>query len=163
MLVRADLTVPGHPEVFVVGDLAGLEQDGQRVPGVAPAAMQMGRHAARNVGRALRKEPLLPFRYVDKGSLATIGRSSGVALFGRLRLRGFAAWAAWLGIHIVFLIGFRNRLAVLLTWAWAYFTYERSARLILDSRRATASARIPETDSRRRAQGRVSGSASEQE
>jgi len=166
VLVQPDLTVPGHPEVFVVGDLVGLEQDGQRVPGVAPAAMQMGRHAARNVRRALRREALLPFRYVDKGSLATIGRSSGVALFGRRRLRGFAAWAAWLGIHIFFLIGFRNRLTVLLTWAWAYLTYERSARLILDSRRDGAreepSARIPETDSRRRAHGRASGSASEQ-
>jgi NADH:ubiquinone reductase (H+-translocating) len=161
VLVQADLTVPGHPEVFVVGDLAGLEQNGQRVPGVAPAAMQMGRHAAHNVGRALRKEPLVPFRYVDKGSLATIGRSSGVALFGRLRLRGFVAWAAWLVIHIVFLIGFRNRLTVLLTWAWAYFTYERSARLILESRR-DPSARMAETDSRRRAPGRLSGSASEQ-
>jgi NADH dehydrogenase len=132
--VRPDLTVAGHPEVFVVGDLVALEQDGQRVPGVAPAAMQMGRHAARNVARALRGQPPLDFRYVDKGSLATIGRRSGVALFGRLRLHGFVAWAAWLAVHIFFLIGFRNRLVVMVTWAWAYFTYERSARLILESR-----------------------------
>jgi NADH dehydrogenase len=130
--VRADLSVPGHPESFVIGDLAAIEQDGKAVPGVAPAAMQMGAHAARNVGRALRGEPLLPFRYRDKGSLATIGRRRGVASFGRLRLSGLVAWLAWLAIHIVFLIGFRNRLMVMLEWAWAYATYDRSARLIVD-------------------------------
>jgi NADH dehydrogenase len=129
--VQADLSVPGRPEVFVIGDLACLEQDGRGVPGVAPAALQMGAHAASNVARALRGEPLAPFRYRDKGSLATIGRRSAVACFGALRLSGFVAWLAWLGIHIYFLIGFRNRLVVLLTWAWAYVTYERSARLII--------------------------------
>jgi NADH:ubiquinone reductase (H+-translocating) len=132
--VDPDLTLPGHPEVYVVGDLASVEQDGQIVPGVAPAAMQMGRHAARNVRRALVGEPPLPFRYVDKGSLATIGRRSGVALFGKLRLSGFPAWAAWLAVHIFFLIGFRNRLVVMFTWAWAYLTYQRSARLIVGGR-----------------------------
>jgi NADH dehydrogenase len=91
----------------------------------------MGAHAAANVGRALRGEPLLPFRYRDKGSLATIGRRSGVADFGWVRLSGPLAWLAWLGIHIFFLIGFRNRFVVLFTWAWAYLTYDRSARLIL--------------------------------
>jgi len=100
------------------------------VPGVAPAAIQEGGHAGRNVTRALRGEPLLPFRYKDKGSLATIGRASGVADFGRFKLHGFLAWAAWLTIHIFFLIGFRNRLLVLFQWAWSYFTYERGARLI---------------------------------
>jgi NADH dehydrogenase len=129
--VDPDLTLPGHPEVQVVGDLAAVEQDGALVPGVAPAAMQMGRHAARNVLRALAGQPPLPFRYVDKGSLATIGRRSGVALFGKLRLWGFPAWAAWLAIHIFFLIGFRNRFVVLFSWAWAYLTYQRSARLIV--------------------------------
>jgi NADH dehydrogenase len=129
--VSPDLTLPGHPEVHVVGDLVAFEQDGALVPGVAPAAMQMGRHAARNVRRALSGQPLLAFRYVDKGSLATIGRRSGIALFGKLRLWGFLAWAAWLAIHIFFLIGFRNRLVVLISWAWAYFTYQRSARLIV--------------------------------
>jgi NADH dehydrogenase len=129
--VAPDLTVPGHGDVMVVGDLAALEQDGRGVPGVAPAAIQMGDHAARNVLRSLRGEPLLPFRYRDKGSLATIGRRRGVAVRGGLRLSGLVAWLAWLGVHVFFLIGFRNRLVVLVTWAWAYLTYDRSARLIL--------------------------------
>jgi NADH dehydrogenase len=137
VLVQPDLSVPGHPEVLVVGDLAALTQDGRPVPGVAPAAMQMGRHAALSIRQTIAGEPRSPFRYVDKGSLATIGRSSGVALFGRLKLSGFVAWAAWLGIHIFFLIGFRNRFVVLFTWAWAYLTYERSARLILERRAAS--------------------------
>lgn len=129
--VRPDLTVPGRPEIFVIGDLAGVEQDGHPVPGVAPAAMQMGRHAGENLLRALRGEPLRPFRYRDKGSLATIGRSRAVAVFGALKLTGFVAWVAWLAIHIFFLIGFRNRFVVLFTWAWAYLTHQRSARLII--------------------------------
>jgi NADH dehydrogenase len=129
--VEKDLTLPGRPDVFVVGDLAAVEQDGRPVPGVAPAAMQMGRHAALNVRRSIAGRPLAPFRYVDKGSLATIGRKAAVADFGRLHLAGFVAWVAWLAIHIFFLIGFRNRLVVLLDWAWAYVSYQRSARLIL--------------------------------
>jgi NADH dehydrogenase len=129
--VLPDLTLPGHPEAAVIGDLAALEQDGKLVPGVAPAAMQMGAHAARNIERSLRGEPLLPFRYRDKGSLATIGRSRGVASIGKLRLSGLVAWLAWLMIHIFFLIGYRNRLMVMLEWAWAYVTYDRSARLIV--------------------------------
>jgi NADH dehydrogenase len=129
--VESDLSLPGHREVFVAGDLAAFEQNGRPVPGVAPAAMQMGRHAGRNVLRSLAGQPLAPFRYVDKGSLATIGRRAAVADFGRVRLWGMPAWLAWLGIHIFFLIGFRNRLVVLLDWAWAYFSYQRTARLIL--------------------------------
>jgi NADH:ubiquinone reductase (H+-translocating) len=129
--VQPDLTVPGHPQAFVIGDLASIEQDGQPVPGVAPAAMQMGDHAAANVARALRGEPLAPFHYRDKGSLATIGRRRGVAMISRLRLSGLVAWLAWLGIHIFFLIGFRSRLMVLFDWFWAYMTYDRSARLIV--------------------------------
>jgi len=129
--VEPDLTVPGRPEIFVIGDLAAIEQDGRPVPGVAPAAMQMGRHAGENLLRAMRAEPPRPFRYRDKGSLATIGRSRAVAVFGAMKLTGFVAWAAWLGIHIFFLIGFRNRFVVLFTWAWAYLTHQRSARLIL--------------------------------
>jgi NADH dehydrogenase len=136
VLVEPDLTVPGHPEAFVVGDLASLQQDGRPVPGVAPAAIQMGRHAAANVARALRGLPLVPFRYRDKGSLATIGRSRAVGIIGRLRLSGFVAWAAWLFIHIFFLIGFRNRFVVLFTWTWAYVTWQRSARLIVGVDRA---------------------------
>jgi NADH dehydrogenase len=132
--VAPDLTVPGHPEVFVVGDLASLDEDGRPVPGVAPAAIQMGEHAARNLRRGLGGEPLVPFRYRDKGSLATIGRRRGVAVFGRLRLSGLVAWLAWLGVHVFFLIGFRNRFVVMFTWAWAYLTFDRSARLILGAR-----------------------------
>jgi NADH:quinone reductase (non-electrogenic) len=130
--VLPDLTLAGHPEVSIVGDLAALQQDGKPVPGVAPAAMQMGKHAAGNVLRTLRGEARRPFRYVDKGSLATIGRRSGVADFGRVRLSGLLAWLAWLLIHVFFLIGFRNRLVVMSDWAWAYFTHQRFARLILD-------------------------------
>jgi NADH dehydrogenase len=129
--VEKELTLSGRPEVFVAGDLAAFEQNGRPVPGVAPAAMQMGRHAALNVRRSIAGRPLVPFHYVDKGSLATIGRRAAVADFGRIRLWGLPAWLAWLGIHIFFLIGFRNRLVVMMDWAWAYFGYERSARLIL--------------------------------
>ncbi len=132
--VEPDLSVPGRPDIFVIGDLAAIESDGRAVPGVAPAAIQMGRHAAANVLRRLRGEPPAPFRYRDKGSLATVGRSRGVAVIGRLKLSGFFAWAAWLFVHIVFLIGFRNRFVVLFTWMWAYLTYERSARLIVGGR-----------------------------
>jgi NADH dehydrogenase len=124
--VTPNLTVPGHDEIFVIGDLAALDA----VPGVAPAAIQMGRHAARNVRRAIAQKPLLPFRYRDKGSLATIGRAAAIGDFGRVRLSGFLAWCAWLVIHIFFLIGFRNRFLVLFEWAWAYLTYQRGARLI---------------------------------
>jgi NADH dehydrogenase len=128
--VNSDLTLPDDPSVFVIGDLAFLEQDGKPIPGVAPAAIQEGQHVGRNVFRALRGERLIPFRYRDKGSLATIGRAAAVADFGTFKLSGFLAWFAWLAIHIFFLIGFRNRAVVLFSWAWAWFTYERGARLI---------------------------------
>jgi len=128
--VAPDLTLPGHPEVFVIGDLAALRQDGRPVPGVAPAAKQMGRQTARNILRALRGLPYRPFRYRDAGSLATIGRAAAVADFGRIRLWGLPAWLAWLVIHIYFLIGFRNRLLVILQWAWLYLRCESGARLI---------------------------------
>jgi NADH dehydrogenase len=128
--VEPTLTLPGHPEVFVVGDLAVLEQDGKTLTGLASIAVQEGRHAAANVARAVRGEPLVPFRYVDRGTLATIGRAAAVADFGRVRLSGFVAWLAWLFVHIMLLIGFRNRVLVLIQWAWTYVTYERGARLI---------------------------------
>ncbi|GAC1465787.1 MAG: NAD(P)/FAD-dependent oxidoreductase [Isosphaeraceae bacterium] len=128
--VNPDLTLPGHPEVYVIGDLASLEQDGKPVPGVAPAAMQEASCAVRNILRAIGGKPGESFRYKDKGSLATIGRAAGVADFGRLKLSGVIAWLAWLFIHIVFLIGFRNRFVVLFSWAWSYVTYDRGARLI---------------------------------
>ena len=129
--VRPDLTVPGRDDVFVIGDLAALEQDGKPVPGVCPVAIQEGRHAAANILRGLRGEPLRPFRYFDKGSFATIGRGAAVGdIRGKLKLWGFPAWVAWLTIHIFFLIGFRNRLLVLLQWIYSYLTFRRGARLI---------------------------------
>lgn len=126
--VEPDLSIPEHSNIYVVGDLAAVRQDdGALVPGVAPAAMQMGEYVAEQIlGRSGSA-----FRYRDKGSLATIGRSAGVADLGRLRFWGFPAWAAWLGIHIFFLIGFRNRLLVMIQWTWSYVTRDRSARLIV--------------------------------
>ena len=128
--VREDLTVPGHDEVFVVGDLASAQSRDKPVPGVAPAAIQGGQHAARCIRRRLAGRGNVPFRYRDKGSLATIGRAAGVADFGRVRVSGFVAWVLWLTVHVFFLIGFRNRVFVLLTWAWSYVTFQRGARLI---------------------------------
>jgi len=125
--VAPDLSLPGHPEIFVVGDLAAV--DG--VPGIAPAAKQMGRHAARNVIFSLRQQKTRPFRYRDYGQLATIGRNAAVAVIGSVKLSGFAAWLVWLVAHIYFLINFRNRLIVMIDWAWAYFTYERYARIMI--------------------------------
>ncbi|HSY25542.1 MAG TPA: NAD(P)/FAD-dependent oxidoreductase [Polyangiaceae bacterium] len=130
VLVEPDLSVAGHPRVFVVGDLANLTQDGALIPGVAPAAMQEGEHAARNIVRILRGLPSRPFHYRNKGSLATIGRSAAVANFGRVHLSGAVAWLAWLFIHLLFLIGFRNRALVLFEWAWSFVSYDRGARLI---------------------------------
>ena len=134
VLVNPDLTVPGHPEVFVIGDAAFLKDErGKVVPGVAPAAMQEGKSAARNIERDLNHQPRKNFRYLDKGNLATIGRAAGVAEFGKVHISGYVAWLAWLFVHIFFLIGFRNRIIVLIQWAWSYFTYERGARLITGS------------------------------
>jgi len=131
VLVTPDLSVPGHPEVFVVGDACTLTgPDGHPLPGVAPVAIQQGRAAALNVLRRLRGEPTRPFRYRDKGSMASIGRAAAVAAVGRLRLSGLIAWLAWLFVHIMFLIGFRNRFLVLFQWAWAYLSWQRGARLI---------------------------------
>lgn len=127
VMVNADLSIPGHPQAFVAGDLAALDKP---VPGVAPAAIQEGIHAARNIMRMIEGQQPRPFRYRDKGSLATIGRAAAVADIRGIRLSGFVAWFAWLAIHIFFLIGFRNRLLVILQWAWAYVTSQRGARLI---------------------------------
>jgi NADH dehydrogenase len=124
--VTEDLSLPDHPEVFVVGDLARV--DG--VPGVAPAAIQMGKHAARMIRADLEGRPRQPFRYRDKGSLATIGRARAVANLGKVRFGGFLAWVAWLAVHIWYLIGFRNRFLVFLNWAWNYLTFRRGARII---------------------------------
>ena len=125
--VAPDLSVPGHPEIFVVGDLAAVAG----VPGIAPAAKQMGRHAALNIKKSIAQESRVPFRYRDYGQLATIGRNAAVAMLGRLHLSGYPAWVTWLVAHIYFLINFRNRLAVLIDWAWSYWTYNRGARIII--------------------------------
>ena len=156
VLVEPDLSLPNHPEVFVIGDLAALKDaSGKMLPGVAPVAIQEGRFVAKRIAtelergapfsRSLREEPALSlsqggdfdsrpaFHYRDKGSLATIGRAAAVAQFGKIHISGFIAWLAWLFVHILFLIGFRNRLLVFIQWAWSYITYERGARLITGS------------------------------
>ena len=128
--VEPTLQVAGHPEVFIIGDAAYREQDGEALPMVAPVAIQMGESVARNIARQLRGSPLVPFRSRDQGTLATIGRNAAVAHVFGLDLSGFPAWVMWLVVHIIQLIGFRNKLFVLLNWAWDYFFYERAARLI---------------------------------
>jgi NADH dehydrogenase len=157
VLVEPDLSVPGHPEVFVVGDLAAarwLDHSGSAektepaitdkdkktrfVPGLAPAAIQMGKFAGRQVKRSLEGKPREAFHYWDKGTLATIGRSRAVADFGRIHVSGYFAWLSWLFIHLMFLIGFRNRILVMAEWAWAYVTYNHGARLITEPKQAAA-------------------------
>jgi NADH dehydrogenase len=148
VLVNPDLSLPGHPEVFVIGDLAALnDASGKLLPGVAPVAILEGRFVAKLIRREIHREmelaptspapsepvPRPAFHYFDKGSLATIGRAAAVAEFGRIHISGFMAWLAWLFIHILFLIGFQNRMLVFMQWAWSYFTYERGARLITGS------------------------------
>jgi NADH dehydrogenase len=151
VLVEPDLSIPNHPEVFVIGDLASLKDaSGNLLPGVAPVAILEGRYVAKLIATELRSgasslsrsarssgdveltnpKPRPPFHYRDKGNLATIGRAAAIAQFGRIHISGFVAWLAWLFVHILFLIGFRNRLLVFIQWAWSYFTYERGARLI---------------------------------
>jgi len=134
VLVQPDLSIPGHPEVFVIGDLAALQDEhGKMLPGVAQVAIQQGDFAADTIARDLEHQPRRRFHYHDKGSLATIGRAAAVAQFGKFELSGYFAWLAWLFVHIFFLIGFRNRLLVMIQWAWSYLTYERGARLITGS------------------------------
>jgi NADH:ubiquinone reductase (H+-translocating) len=129
--VTPELYLPGDDRVSVVGDLAWVRQDGKLIPGVAPAAMQMGRHAARNVLRAVRSEPAQPFRYDDRGTFAVIGRGSAVGVLGsKWEVWGFAAWWIWLSVHLIYLVGFRNRVAVMAKWAYSYLTWRRVARLI---------------------------------
>ena len=130
--VEEDLSVKGYPNLFVVGDLAHRDSgNGKPLPGLAPVALQEGRAASRNIIRDLKGEPRKPFRYLDKGMLATIGRNKAVGQFHGLRFTGFTAWVAWLFIHIYFLTGFANRLLVVFNWAWSYLTFRRGARLIL--------------------------------
>ena len=129
--IEPDLTLPGSPNVFVIGDLAVLNDErGQPLPGVAQVAIQMGQHAVKNILRSIEGQPLRAFRYKDLGNMATIGRNSAIADFGTFTLKGYIAWLAWLFVHIMNLIGFRNRIVVLVQWAWAYFSYQRAIRLI---------------------------------
>jgi NADH dehydrogenase len=133
--VEPDLSVPGFPNVFAIGDIARIEMRNRTVPWVAPAAMQQGRAAARNIISTISGSPRRAFRYVNKGDVATIGRRRAVADFGRFRISGRLAWWLWLGIHITYLIGFRNRMLVLIEWSYAYFTYQRGVRLITERER----------------------------
>jgi NADH:ubiquinone reductase (H+-translocating) len=136
--VEPDLSLPGHPEVFVIGDLAAAKDEtGKMLPGVAPVAIQQGKFVAKLIQQEVEAKPGTgprpAFHYWDKGSLATIGRAAAVAQFGKIHISGFIAWLSWLFVHILFLIGFRNRLLVFIQWAWSYVTYERGARLITGS------------------------------
>jgi len=131
VLVGPDLTIPGHPEIFVIGDQAAfLHQSGKPLPGVAQVAIQAGRHAAKNISRAVLGDPMLSFHYRDPGNLAVLGRAAAIADLGRVHLSGFPAWLFWCFVHILFLIGFRNRILVMFEWAWSYLTWQRGARLI---------------------------------
>jgi len=135
VLVEPDLTIPGHKDLFVIGDLASLnDASGRPLPGVAQVAMQMGAHAASNILRAIGGQPLRPFHYHNLGDMATIGRASAVANLPWIQLKGYIAWLAWLFIHLLKLIGFRNRVVVMVQWMWAYFSYQRAIRLITGDR-----------------------------
>jgi NADH dehydrogenase len=133
--VNDDLSVPGHPEIFAIGDLSTFQQEGRPVPWVAPAANQQGAFAANSIIRDTRRQPRQKFHYFNKGDLATIGRSRAIADFGRVRFTGRLAWFLWLFVHIMYLVGFRNRIMVMIEWAYAYFTYQAGVRLITDVER----------------------------
>ncbi len=136
VMVEKDFSIKEHPEVFVIGDLAHcIDGNGLEVPGLAPAALQAGKHAGEQIWRSIDNKEREDFSYLDKGAMATIGRSSAVAVSGKLKMTGLIAWLAWIFIHVLFLVGFRNRIAVLFEWAWAYFTFQRSARVILTASR----------------------------
>jgi NADH dehydrogenase len=146
VMVLSDLTVPHHPEIFVIGDSSHIMTSEKPLPGVAPVAMQQGRYVASVIRRRLKgDQSVRPFHYKDKGNLATIGRSFAIADIKNIHLSGFVAWVTWLVVHIFYLIGFRNRLLVMIQWAWAYFTYQRGARLITGEQEETR--RIPEMQS----------------
>jgi NADH dehydrogenase len=131
IVVEPDLTLPGHPEIFVLGDMANYtHQTGQPLPGVAPVAIQQGKYVAKLIAFRLRGRTLPAFHYRELGNMATIGRSAAVADFGKLRFSGFVAWVLWLVVHLIQLVSFRNRLLVLVQWGWNYLSYDRSARLI---------------------------------
>ena len=143
VLVQLDLTLAAYSNIFVLGDLARVEQDGVTLPGVAPVAMQQGSYVAKSIQRRLRGRSVPPFRYQDRGSMAVIGRAAAVAKIGRLKIHGYLAWLAWLFIHLIQLVEYQNRASVLLQWGWNYFTRNRSARLITFDAEATADQRQP--------------------
>lgn len=166
VLVGSDCSVPGFPDVFAIGDMAHFEEEGKLLPGVSPVAMQQGRYVARIIARTIARGrgehgslEVEPFRYLDKGSMATIGRSRAIAQAGKIRMSGFIAWLAWLVVHVWYLIGFRNRFVVLLTWAWSYVSYKRGARLITttgwkpESSPKSDSVAVPPPPSSRRSDG----------
>lgn len=131
VIVEPDMSVSGHPDVYVIGDLANYPHQGKEpLPGLAPVAMQQGRYVARLIAARLKNKKLKPFRYVDKGTLATIGRSRAVGVIWKIKFKGFLAWLLWFFVHLMYLVGFENRLLVLIQWAWNYFTWARSARVI---------------------------------
>jgi NADH:ubiquinone reductase (H+-translocating) len=139
--VEPDLTLPGHPEVFALGDMVRVRSDGGatvELPGVAPVAMQQGRYAAKVVRARMRSRPTRPFRYRDKGNLATIGRAAAVADIKGLKLSGLIAWLTWLLVHLWYLVGFQNRILVLIRWSFSFATHGRGARLITESRTENA-------------------------
>lgn len=148
--VEDDLSVPDRPEVFVVGDLIAKTQDGRPLPGVAQLAMQSGKHVANTIVRSVQALPRLPFRYADKGSLATIGRNKAVAQVGRVQLSGILAWWLWLLVHILFLVQHRSRIAVLFEWGWAYFTFQRRSRVIMELPAPLPAARLTKRDGLRK-------------
>ena len=141
--VLPTLQLPDHPEIYVVGDLAHVEQDGHPLPMIAPVAIQQGEAAARNVLRQINGDTPLPFRYRDRGTMVTIGRNAAVAHVWSRAFTGFPAWLLWLSVHLVNLIGFRNRLFVLINWAWDYFFYERAVRLILPAEEGRGRSGVP--------------------
>ncbi len=152
VFVEPDLSIPGHREVFVIGDLASMKDAaGKPLPGVAPVAMQQGKFVGQQIAADLAGHPREKFHYFDKGSLATIGRAAAIAQFGKIHISGFIAWLAWLFIHILFLIGFRNRVIVMFQWAWSYLTYERAARLITGESRVVSVASMEYAEQARKA------------
>ena len=132
VFIDTDLNIPEHSNVFVTGDLAHLKDaKGKIVPGLAPAAMQMGKHAAKQIICDLKGQKRTPFAYFDKGNMATIGRSSAIAEVSKIAIRGYPAWLAWLFVHLIFLIGLRNRISIFIQWVWSYIAWNRGARIIL--------------------------------
>jgi NADH dehydrogenase len=147
VVVQRDLTIPGHPRAFVIGDAARCDgPDGQPLPGVSPVAMQQARTVARSIRRAVQGKSAVPFAYVDKGQMATIGRIRAIAQMGRVHLSGFIAWVTWLLVHIFYLIGFKNRIVVMIVWGWSYLTYRRGSRLIVTPRVQGAASVGPRRD-----------------